>query len=677
MRAEEDDAPEAARDWLADLQELLLTGGYFRARIAALAPFDKARAHGPAACARNPLSSLRRGRGAPRSRACTQHACPALCWPHSPLSRLHSLASPPALTPLPYLRQVIGGLAWSITASNVDVEVDLLYDEDASLGQKLRLSEAIERALRRMNCPAPLLAHQIQGLDYPALFPVVQWLVKRVLATREEFGDRLRAFALHSYRRAGYPPLADAAATTDPAAPGRLRARFGATRQLRRAPGAPPPPDRAAAVRWALAEYGHRFTAGAAALAPQAAPAAAGARGAAAALAGMSLGGGGGGEGGDADGDADMEAALAAVGDGDGALSGSAAARLVALRGAEVAAAAAAAAQAEDPGGVGARTAALERQLAAAQRAATAEAARADEAAATAAAAVSAAVTAAEARDAVLAHNARCEAETAALDAQLAAGMGGGDAAASAAAASRVMAALRDVASLKAAEAAFKQACRRQLGELQAAAAAVGDDADAEAAADAADPAEAERCAAVAAAHASDSARLDAARAGASQRALGVALLQRRLAELPARPELAQYERRFVELADCVADKLAATRRYFDMYNAAADALRLAQNETALLNRARDQYDAVRTADAASRAAYAQQLGTVAAGVAERAARAEEKAAAQRAALAAAQDSHAAALQRQRDYFAAVKRFQDACARGEELRRALAASGLA
>jgi hypothetical protein len=28
MRAEEDDAPEAARDWRAGLQELLLTGGY-------------------------------------------------------------------------------------------------------------------------------------------------------------------------------------------------------------------------------------------------------------------------------------------------------------------------------------------------------------------------------------------------------------------------------------------------------------------------------------------------------------------------------------------------------------------------------------------------------------------------------------------------------------------------
>ena len=66
MRAEEDDAPEAARDWLAELQELLLTGGYFRARIAALAPFDKAR---PV------LTPLPR---APRAKGTRQRAAPGL-----------------------------------------------------------------------------------------------------------------------------------------------------------------------------------------------------------------------------------------------------------------------------------------------------------------------------------------------------------------------------------------------------------------------------------------------------------------------------------------------------------------------------------------------------------------------------------------------------------------------
>ncbi len=40
----EEQAPEATRDLLAEVTELLLAGGYFRARIADLTPFDKVRA---------------------------------------------------------------------------------------------------------------------------------------------------------------------------------------------------------------------------------------------------------------------------------------------------------------------------------------------------------------------------------------------------------------------------------------------------------------------------------------------------------------------------------------------------------------------------------------------------------------------------------------------------------
>ena len=71
--------------------------------------------------------------------------------------------------------------------------------ELCATGQKLKLGESIERALRRMRCPCELQAHQIQGLDYPAIFPVVQWLVKKVIATREELGERLRSFAAYYY----------------------------------------------------------------------------------------------------------------------------------------------------------------------------------------------------------------------------------------------------------------------------------------------------------------------------------------------------------------------------------------------------------------------------------------------------------------------------------------------
>ena len=42
-----------------------------------------------------------------------------------------------------------------------------------------------------MNCPYPLQAHQIQGLDYEAIYAVVQWLVKTVLTTQEMHGDQV------------------------------------------------------------------------------------------------------------------------------------------------------------------------------------------------------------------------------------------------------------------------------------------------------------------------------------------------------------------------------------------------------------------------------------------------------------------------------------------------------
>lgn len=54
-----------------------------------------------------------------------------------------------------------------------------------------KVGEAIEEALQRMMCPYPLQAHQIQGLDYPAVLLVVQWLVKRVFQNREEASDQV------------------------------------------------------------------------------------------------------------------------------------------------------------------------------------------------------------------------------------------------------------------------------------------------------------------------------------------------------------------------------------------------------------------------------------------------------------------------------------------------------
>ncbi|CAF1227939.1 unnamed protein product [Rotaria magnacalcarata] len=95
--------------------------------------------------------------------------------------------------------KVVGGLAWSIQACNFAVDIDVLYQENATLGQKLELTERIILVLSRMKCSHRIEPHQIQGEDFMHIFPVVQWLVKRVFERRAEIGDLNRAYALNQY----------------------------------------------------------------------------------------------------------------------------------------------------------------------------------------------------------------------------------------------------------------------------------------------------------------------------------------------------------------------------------------------------------------------------------------------------------------------------------------------
>lgn len=126
---------------LKECSDVLLAGGYFRARIPTLSPFDK----------------------------------------------------------------VIGGMVWSITASNVDLDVDLLFEENSTIGQRIRLSENIVKALIKMQGPV-IQSHQIQGLDYDHIYPVLKWLVRKVIETRALTGDEVRALSISQYQK-NYTPM--------------------------------------------------------------------------------------------------------------------------------------------------------------------------------------------------------------------------------------------------------------------------------------------------------------------------------------------------------------------------------------------------------------------------------------------------------------------------------------
>lgn len=63
------------------------------------------------------------------------------------------------------------------------------------------LTEKIVVMLPKMNCPYRIEPHQIQGLDCIHIFPVIQWLVKRSMETRQEMAGFVRSFALNQFHK--------------------------------------------------------------------------------------------------------------------------------------------------------------------------------------------------------------------------------------------------------------------------------------------------------------------------------------------------------------------------------------------------------------------------------------------------------------------------------------------
>lgn len=95
--------------------------------------------------------------------------------------------------------KVVGGLVWCLETCNFDVDVDLLFQEDLSIGKKIALTEKIVTVTGEMSCPHAIEPHQIQGLDYIHIYPVVQWLVRRAIETREAQGDSVRRYSLSQF----------------------------------------------------------------------------------------------------------------------------------------------------------------------------------------------------------------------------------------------------------------------------------------------------------------------------------------------------------------------------------------------------------------------------------------------------------------------------------------------
>ncbi|XP_054740279.1 coiled-coil domain-containing protein 93 isoform X1 [Anastrepha obliqua] len=95
--------------------------------------------------------------------------------------------------------KVIGGMTWCIECCEYDVDVDLLFHENLTIGQKIALVEKIVSVLPQMKCPFQIEPHQIQGLEFLSIHPVIQWLVKKSVENRAERAQRLKKFAIGQF----------------------------------------------------------------------------------------------------------------------------------------------------------------------------------------------------------------------------------------------------------------------------------------------------------------------------------------------------------------------------------------------------------------------------------------------------------------------------------------------
>ncbi|KAL7991758.1 hypothetical protein Chor_016014 [Crotalus horridus] len=160
---------------LSEILELLVAAGYFRARIKGLSPFDK----------------------------------------------------------------VVGGMTWCITTCNFDIDVDLLFQENSTIGQKMKVVQ-----------------------EFPIIFTgncfivAMKWLVKRAIETREEMGDYIRSYSISQFQKIHSLPEDDEFMQRKEKA---IKTVNEISRKYQRRVGAEKLLDEESKVHATLLEYGRRY----------------------------------------------------------------------------------------------------------------------------------------------------------------------------------------------------------------------------------------------------------------------------------------------------------------------------------------------------------------------------------------------------------------------------------
>jgi hypothetical protein len=150
-----------------------------------------------------------------------------------------------------------------------------------------------------------------------------------------------------------------------------------------------------------------------------------------------------------------------------------------------------------------------------------------------------------------------------------------------------------------------------------------------------------------------------------------IARINRAIDDIPTRAELIQYERRFVELYELVAEKLIETRKYFAMYNTLEETHRFMTSEVSLLESINKNFPA-HSKTKAGLQAFLDSFKALIEGVDKNIVQAERDNAQEVAEKERLDNRLKQLLEHQRAYFKAIKEFQEECYKSERLSEMLA-----
>lgn len=535
--------------------------------------------------------------------------------------------------------KVVGGLAWAIANSGVAADVQVLFVENSTIGQKIKIADSIINALRKMRCPFPLASQVIQGSNFIELAPAMQWLVKKVLENRAEQGNYIRRFAELQFGKAHKLPedrAKEQALTPARAYASSVAGKYAAKRTFR--------PTKSSRQRRAdeqvssvLLEFGHQYRLSSTESEDKD-PAAEAAR------------------------QAEMMASLARVGGKDtiatslmGAMFGdksqmrqfgeqnAAQAELLKQKALEEKAAQ----FAREKMSLERRIVTLEGELGALQATQDEAEARNEDGRTKLAAKV-------EYNERVIAETAKLLALETDENRELVARL-------------RELLSLCDNLELQ--QAAFQDSCTAQKDELEAEILRLQTEGP--------PPEIAQRLQLLRETNAQDADKLVKLRAAFAKKIRDIAMVERRIDELPSQVELNQYQRRFIELYDQIALKLIETRRYFATYNTLLSTHEYLSKEVEYLESIQEQYPQyMRQKKTAPKEQFAAHVKSMNDGMVANLTRVEDRYATQKAERDALNGRYLQLVETQRAFFKLAKDFQDECAKNELLSSQLAEIGV-